>query len=59
MENKNNEQIFFIFAEGQIQPPSAISLLGIKLAKKTSLGVLNLSVFRGRLFNKVITSTTC
>jgi len=25
----------------QIQPPSAIFLLGIKLAKKTSLGVLN------------------
>jgi hypothetical protein len=27
--------------EGQIQPPSAIFLLGIKLAKKNSLGVLN------------------
>jgi hypothetical protein len=36
----------------QIQPPSAIFLLGIKLARKTSLGVLNLRVFRGRLFNK-------
>jgi hypothetical protein len=47
--------MFFNFFHGHIQPPSAIFLVSIKLAKKkNSLGVLNLSVFRGRLFNKEI-----